>query len=371
MSKWKQVRALALTVAALTMGACSTSYDCSSADVTAALVQEAASSGYIPYMKQVPADWNARFTNHTTVKNIVTLDQDDGVQHYRCRANLHYGEGARTVSSKDITYEVRQIEGADDFTLEWEVENNGIVTIDPIKQFAMDVQGPWKGELEKQLEQEIRSQNASRKEEARTWARGFAAEYAAQHPPMPFDSDALKKYADDFLSGRDAEPVMEQFHDIDGDGIEDYFMILAKSEYDEGQFAGETQNYGEYTNTGGFMRKNYFFLAVTQTFKGFGLETSMGLHDGKVTSVDGEKVASRYLPRDIASLAKAPPNPIASVTHSDGDILVSLTDGKTVTIQDFKPEKSLEQVRQERLQDLEDRLARLRENGDDLSTLYQ
>ncbi len=145
MSKRNKIGPLCLSVVALSMGACSTSYDCSSSDVVDALVQEAATSGFVPHLNPAPAEWTTRLASHTKARNIVTLDEDEGTQHFRCRANLEYSEAARTVTSKDITYDVRKIEGEDDFSLEWEVPNDGIGDIDPIKLFAMDVQGPWKG----------------------------------------------------------------------------------------------------------------------------------------------------------------------------------------------------------------------------------
>lgn len=371
MSKRNKIRPLCLSVVALSMGACSTSYDCSSSDVVDALVQEAATSGFVPHLNPAPTEWTTRLASHTSARNIVTLDENQGTQHFRCRANLEYSEGARTVTSKDITYEVRKIEGEDDFSLEWEVPNDGIGDIDPIKLFAIDVQGPWKGELEKQQQSEHRSQVESQNEEALAWARSFAADYAAKHPPLPFDRDALKKHADDFIGARNAEVVMDQLHDIDGDGFQDYFAIAANSEFIDGEFAAETENYGEYTKTGGFMRKHYSFVAVTQTFQGFGLETNMGLHEGKITQVDGEKVTSRYLPREIAGIAEAPPNPIVGVTNSDGYIVVSLADGQAITIKDFKPEKTLVQMQQDRMRELEERLIQMRARGGDISSLYE
>ena len=372
MKIWKEVGQLGLAVVVLSMSACSASYDCSSGDVIDALVEEAATSGFVPYMKDVPADWEARLTDHTNAKNVVTLEANNEIEHFRCRANLEYREDTRTVTSKDITYEVRKIEGKDDFSLEWEIENNGIADIDPIKLFAMDVQGPWKGELEKQLEAEVRGEVAAKKEEALAWARGHAADYAAKNPPISFDRDALKKKADDYLSSRDVETIMEQFDDIDGDGFLDYFTIVASHEFNDGEFAEETENYGEYTNTGGFMRKSYFLLAVTQRFAGFGIATNIGLQDPiKVTTADGEKVTEKYLRKDIANFALPPPNPISAVSKKDGVIVVSLADGQSVAISEFKPEKTLEQMRQERLVDLEKRLAYARENDYDTSRLYQ
>lgn len=371
MSKRNKIGPLCLSVVALSMGACSTSYDCSSSDVVDALVQEAATSGFVPHLNPAPAEWTTRLASHTKARNIVTLDEDEGTQHFRCRANLEYSEAARTVTSKDITYDVRKIEGEDDFSLEWEVPNDGIGDIDPIKLFAMDVQGPWKGELEKQQEADYHDRVASQNEEATTWARGYAADYAAKHPPIPFDRDALKKHADDFIGARNAELVMEQFHDIDGDGFQDYMAITASSEFDKGEFAEETENYGEYVNTGGFMRKTYFLVAVTQVFNGFGRATNMGLQEPiKVVTATGEKVTGRYLPNDIASVASAPENPIVGVTNADGDIVVSLASGQAVTIKDFKPEKTLAQMQQDRMRELEERLIHMRARGGDISSLY-
>ena len=354
---------LGLAVVAMSMSACSTSYDCSNTDVVDALVEQASNSGFITTMKDVPAEWVSKLAEGTAARNVVTLDANEEIQHFRCKANLEFREGARTVTSKDITYEVRKIEGENDFTLEWELENNGITNIDPIRMFAYDVQAPWKEAIEKQQVEVLRGQIKAQEEEARTWARAFAPDYAAKNPPLTFDRDALKKHADDFLASREAEPVMDQFHDIDGDGFLDYFAIVAKSEYDEGEFAEETGDDGQYTNTGGFMTKNYFFVAVTQPFNGFGLETSMTLRHGKVTTAAGEKVTGKYPPKQIASVAKAPANPIVGVSNSNGYIVVSLADGQAVTIEEFKPEKPLEQVQKDRLSDLEDRLTLLRENG--------
>lgn len=359
-------------LAAISLSACSTAYDCSSADVTEMLVEQAANSGYNAYMKDVPAEWGPRLVDHTAVRNVVTLEKNDEIAHFRCKANMEYREGDRSVTSKDITYDVRKIEGEDDFTLEWNVEHNGIAAIDPIKMFALDVQGPWKGELERRQAKEYQQEVASHKQEARSWALQYATEYAAKHPPIPFGRDALKKHADDDLSGRDLEVVREQFHDIDGDGFLDYFTIVANREFDEGEFAEEAENYGEYTSTGGFMRRTYFLMAVTQPFKGFGLETSMGLQDlVKVTSADGEKVVEKYLRRDIAKLAKPPASPISGVSHVDGAIVVSLVDGQSVTIDKFKPKKALAEIQQDRMRDLQDRLTFLRENDWDIARLYE
>ena len=363
---------LVLGFAAISLSACSTAYDCSSADVTDMLVEQAANSGYTAYMKEVPAEWTPRLIDHTAVGNVVTLDKNEEIGHFRCKANLEYREGDRSVMSKDITYEVRAIEGEDDFTLEWEIEHNGITAIDPIKLFAFDVQGPWKGEIEKQQAKDYQEQVANHKEEARAWALQYAKEYASKNPPIPFGREALKKHAEDDLSRLDLEPVMEQFHDIDGDGFLDYFTIVANREFNEGEFAEETENYGQYTNTGGFMRRTYFLMAVTQPFKGFGLETNMGLQSlVKVTTADGEKVADKYLPRDIAKVATAPSNPIAGVSHVDGAIVVSLVDGQSVTIDKFKPEKQLAEIEQDRMRELQDRLALLRENDWDIARLYE
>ena len=370
MWNWTGFRPLGLAVVALSISACSTSYDCSSNDVTASLVEQAAHSGFIPYMKDAPADWVSKLEDHTTTKNVVTLDANDEIHHFRCRANLEYREGARTVTSKDVTYEVRKIEGEDDFTLEWEVENNGIANIDPIKLFAMDVQGPWKGELEKQMETEIRGQVTAKNEEARAWAHSYAPEFATKNPPRPFGRDALKKHADEFLARRDVEPVMDQLHDIDGDGFQDYFAIVAKSEYHEGEYAEESET-GDYMYTGGYMQKNYRYVVVTQPFNGFGVETSMTLDEGDVTIARGEQVAERYRRNEIANAATPPANPIVGVSNNDGQIVVTLADGQAVTIDKFKPEKTLEQIQQERLADLENRLAFLRENGSDTSQPYQ
>lgn len=370
MSKWKKIGPLCLSVVALSMGACSSSYDCSSTDVVEALVQEAATSGFVPHLNPAPADWTTRLASHTKARNIVTLDEDEGTQHFRCRANLEYSEAARTVTSKDITYEVRKIEGEDDFSLEWEVPNDGIGDIDPIKLFAMDVQGPWKGEIEKQMEAEVRGKSAAKQEEARAWARGFAPEFAAKNPPLPFGRDALKKYADDFLASRNVEPVMDQFHDIDGDGFQDYFAIVAKSQYHEGEYAEESDN-REYLYTGGFMQKNYSYVAVTQPFRGFGLETGMTLDEGAITNARGEQVREKYLPKEIANVASPPESPIVGVSNTDGQIVVSLADGQSVIIDKFKPEQTLEQIQQERLQGLENRLTELRERGGDISSLYE
>jgi hypothetical protein len=371
MLNWKAIRPLGLAAAALSLSACGTSYDCSNTDVVDALIGEAANPGQIAGMQEVPAEWQQRLASNTSAKNLVTLDKNDETQHYRCRANLEYRDDTRTVLSKDITYEVRKIEGEDDFTLEWEIENNGFANIDPIKMFSFDVLGQWRAEYNAQREKESLEQLDQSKRDAREWARGFAVEYAAKNPPKPFGRDALKKHADDALAYQDVERIMDQFHDIDGDGFQDYFAIVAKREFHEGQFAEETENYGQYTNTGGFMRKDYFFVAVTQTFKGFGLETNVGLHDGKITSVDGEKVTERYLPKEIANVAKEPPNPIVGVTNAEGNILVRLADGQVVTIEDFKSEKTLPQLQQERMRNLEDQLAELRATGRDESQLYQ
>lgn len=372
MSRWKNVGLLSAGLAALSLSACSTGYDCSNTDVTDMLVEQAANSGYTPYMKEVPAEWGPRLVNHTALRNVVTLDKNEEIGHFRCKANLEYREGDRSVTSKDITYEVRKIEGEADFTLEWEVEHNGIGPIDPIKMFALDVQGPWKGELEKQQAKDYQEKLASHKEEVRAWALQYATEYASKHPPIPFGREALKQHADEDLARLELEPVMEQFHDIDGDGFLDYFTIVANREFNEGEFAEETENYGQYTNTGGFMRRTYFFRAVTQPFKGFGLETNMGLQDlVKVTTAEGEKVADKYLPRDVAKVAKAPLNPIAGVAHVDGAIVVSLVDGQSVTIDKFKPEKPLAEIQQDRMRDLQDRLTLLRENNWDIARLYE
>ena len=372
MWNWTGFRPLGLAVVALSISACSTSYDCSSNDVTASLVEQAAHSGFIPYMKDAPADWVSKLADHTTTKNVVTLDANDEIHHFRCRANLEYREGARTVTSKDVTYEVRKIEGEEDFTLEWEVENNGITDIDPIKMFAFDVQLPWKGALEKQQEVEHRAMVNNQKHEAKAWAPGYAAEYAAKNPPLPFSQEALKKYFDDYLGSRDVERVLEQFHDIDGDGFIDYLSIVANHEYNKGEFAEETENYGQYTNTGGFMSKTYFLIAVTQTFQGFGIATNMGVRDDiRITTADGEKVTEKYLPREISTIAKPPANPITGVTNRDGLIVVSLANGESVTIDTFKPEKTLQQMQQDRLLDLENRLAYRRENGSETDSLYE
>ena len=108
--------------------------------------------------------------------------------------------------------------------------------------------------------------------------------------PIPFGRAELKQHADDYLGSRDVEPIAQQFHDIDGDGFEDYFTIVAKAEFNPGEFAEETQNYGEYKNTGGFMIKHYFFVAVTQPFQGFGRKTAMTLRDGKITTASDHTI---------------------------------------------------------------------------------
>lgn len=371
MLNWKAIRSFCLAAAVLSLSACGTSYDCSNTDVVDALIGEAANPGQIAGVKEVPAEWQQRLVSNTSAKNLVTLDKNDETQHYRCRANLEYRDDTRTVLSKDITYEVRKIEGEDDFTLEWEVERNSIANIDPVHRFAYDVIGTWAAEANAEKAKEAHAQYEVEQSEIAEWSRSYAAEYAAKNPPKPFGRDALKKYADDFLASREVEPVMDQFHDIDGDGFEDYFAIVAKREFNEGEIAGETENYGEYTNTGGFMKKNYFFLAVTQTFKGFGLETNMGLRNGPITSVDGEKVTTTYLRKDIARLAKDPPNPIVGVSNVDGVIVVRLGDGQAVTIQDFKPEKTLEQMQLDRQADLERRLISMKSSGGNLSDIYR
>ena len=363
---------LSAGLAALTLSACSTGYDCSNEDVTEMLVEQAANSGYTGYMKEAPAEWGPRLVDHTAVRNVVTLDKNEEIGHFRCKANLEYRESDRSVTSKDITYEVRKIEGEDEFTLEWEVGHNGITAIDPIKVFAFDVQSRWNAELEQQQAKDYQERLASHKEAARAWALQYAPEYATKNPPIPYGREALKQHAMDDLGRLDLEPVMEQFHDIDGDGFIDYFAIVANREYNEGEFAEETENYGQYTNTGGFMRRTYFLMALTQPFNGFGLKTNLGLQSLiKVTTADGEKVAGKYLRRDIDKVATAPSNPIAGVSHVDGAIVVSLVDEQSVAIDKFKPEKPLAEIQQDRMRELQDRLTLLRENDWDIARLYE
>lgn len=371
MANWNEVRPLAWAVAiAVSMTACSSSYDCANADVADALIEQASNSGDTPVMGPVPEDWKARLVKYSSVKNVVTLDKNEDIEHYRCKANLQFKEDARTVTSKDITFEIRKVEGDEGFTLEWEVENNAIATLDPIRMFALDVIAPWTDKLQAENAKNLREKLDKEQGEAKAWAQGYAIEYAQKNPPIPYGRAELKQHADDYLGRGDVEPISEQFHDIDGDGFEDYFTIFARAEFNPGEFAEGTQNYGEYRNSGGFMIKHYFFLAVTQPFQGFGRKTAMTLRDGKITTALGEKVTATYLPKDIAAIAPPPLNPIAGVMNENGVIVVSLTDGQAVTIEDFKPEMTLEQLQQGRMQDLERRLAARREDGGDLNNLY-